>query len=160
MHDLPAVPPQTETFSSTEVHEVNTNFVLQSVLQQLRPEVKNKIILRCDELPLVQGNKNEYTTVFTLLLHMLVAKQEEVSKLYLHIHCTRDSFSEFTTASPALYCIRFYTNLIPSADWMKNHREQIDEANLLLQKQKGSLTVNAGNNTGCLFSVSLPGKPQ
>jgi hypothetical protein len=137
---------------------VNTNVVLQNVLQQLSAEDRNKIVLRCDDLPYVQGNECDFEFVFSGLLQMILQKKENVSKLFLHINCKTEEEESQKSIGFKSFCIQFKTNIISCADWFEIHEEQINKIATILHKNGSSLAVNQMSGSGCIFSVSIPGK--
>jgi hypothetical protein len=136
--------------------EVNGNSVLQRLLQQLTAEERREMILRCDELPLLQGNEEEIQTLFSDLLQMILHKKGSVPRLFLHIHCKAEAQEPPTMAGRTLYTVQFNSNIAPCADWMQEHRQQLARITALAQKHNGSFEV--ADAQGCVFSLSLPGK--
>src|SRR5438067_11104637 len=74
-----------------EFRLINPNTVLQKALQHLDAERRSSIVLRCDELPFVLGDENDWENVFSKLLNMILAKKPDTSKLFLHINCSTSS---------------------------------------------------------------------
>lgn len=136
---------------------VNTNVVLQKALQKIGAEDRGRLILRCDDLPFVSGAEEAFEQVFTGLLQLILHKKQDVPQLFLHISCTADADS-LTIAGLRSYCIQFISNVNPCASWRQLHAPQINRIAANLQKNTGSLVVNQGNNSGCLFTVSVLGK--
>lgn len=162
MSDYSSVPLSSSTAkpSGTEIQLVNPNLILQKVLQQISSEQRNVIALRCEELPFVFGNEEDWQSVFTQLLKTIFNKPKPV-KLFLHIQCTSENkkAAEATSGmNEKLFTIQFNTNLKPSADWLQNNEQHIHEAAAILQKNDGHLTVNQTQKPGCIFSLTLPGK--
>jgi hypothetical protein len=159
MSEIQSVPPTPEQIkSAAERCLVNTNAVLQKALQRLTAEQRNTIALRCDDLPVVQGTEEDFETVFSSLLQTILQRKENVSKLFLHIHCTAEDFAADAPTELKQYSIQFNTNIAPCAEWLQQHEQQLAHVAAILQKNGGLLLVNQLKNTGCIFSVSLPGK--
>jgi uncharacterized protein YdiU (UPF0061 family) len=154
-----SVSPATESKTSkkTAATLINTNAVLQKALQKIIAEDRGSIILRCDELPSVRGTEDDFETVFSTLVQMILQKKNDVSKLFLHINCTAED-EQATAAGVKPFNIQFNTNISPSVNWLQLHQQQINEVAAILHKHTGSLVVNQVKNGGCIFSVSLLGK--
>ena len=107
----------TQHQAGTEIGLVNANFVLKKALQQFNTEERSAIILRCDELPFVAGNKNDLLKVFGKLLLMILEKRALVPKLFLHIHCASRAEEATSFSNTALQpsFIQFNSNIIPCA---------------------------------------------
>jgi hypothetical protein len=140
----------------TAVKGVNANFVLQQVLKQLNAEARKEIILRCDELPMLQGKEEEIQTLFSSLLQMIFIKKDSVPQLFLHIHCKNGLEEPLLAGGWKLYTIQFNTNIAPCANWMQEHSHEFKTMAALVQKHNGSLEIAEAQ--GCIFSLSLPGK--
>jgi hypothetical protein len=92
---------------------------------------------------------------------MIFAKKDTLTKLYLHIASIRDTVDE--TSSSVLrnckqYIIQFHTSMTPCVEWMETTEQKISNLAALLAPFGGGLTVNPLKNSGCILSVSLPGK--
>ena len=158
MSELQAVPPPPEGIVGSGRRLVNTNAVLQKVLQRLNPEDRSKIALRCDDLPVLEGTEEDFEKVFSGLLQLILKNKPNGAKLFLHIHCTEEEIDPQTPKGLKQFSIQFNTNIIPCADWLQKRDQQFNEVAGIVQKNRGSLLLNQLKNSGCLFSVSLPGK--
>lgn len=141
----------------TEATFIDTNAILQKALQKLSVQDKGSIILRCDELPFIRGLEDDFETVFSTLLQMILQKKADVGKLFLHIHCTAED-DQLTAAGVKPFNILFNTNVSPCVNWLQLNEKQINAATSLLQKHTGSFVVNRVKNGGCIFTVSIFGK--
>lgn len=137
---------------------VNTNVVLKKVLQNLAPQERSKIILRCDDLPLAEGDEAFFVDLFRGLLQMILQKKEEVPTLFLHISCEAVLPSTGSNSGTELFTIQFNTNIIPCAAWFEKNKNWLNELSAQVAQNKGSLALNQFKASGCIFSVSLPGK--
>lgn len=155
IYSVPSLPGKT-TKKDQPINWVNTNAVFQSILQQLDAEERKAIVLRCDDMPQLQGSEEELKNLFSVLLQLILQEKDTVSRLFLHINCVARQQD-----SPALageqYTIQFNTNIVVSANWCKVHAQQLASIALQLQKNNGSLETAVAQ--GCFFSLSLPGKP-
>ncbi|HEV7331337.1 MAG TPA: hypothetical protein VGN63_09885 [Flavisolibacter sp.] len=131
---------------------------MKNVLQSLPPEEKGKIVLRCDDLPLVKGDEATLENLFQGLLQMILQKKEEVQTLFLHISCTADEKTPMEKAGTRFFTTQFNTNIIPCTAWFERNKGRLDELSAMVAQSNGSLAVNQFRSSGCIFSVSLPGK--
>ena len=139
----------------------NANEVLQSAIQGLKTEVRNSLILRCDELPFVQADKKMLGKAFSQIVQLIVDQKDAATKLYLHISAAVDPVERTGLSLPEGFTpclIQFHTNITPCNEWMKTAVQQISNITVLLGPFGGNLLVNPLKNSGCIFSVSLPGK--
>lgn len=153
MSDRRSVPPSFDGEAKKEAaaNLVDLNSVLQRLLQQLDAGIRFNLVLRCDHLPQLPGNEADWEAVFSGLLQMIFQKKKDVTKLFLHIHCTsHDAGNSFE--------IQFNTNISPCHNWMQAHKVQLTRISNMLKKHKGNLVVNQVKASGSIFSVSLPGK--
>ncbi|RYZ62065.1 MAG: hypothetical protein EOO14_03365 [Chitinophagaceae bacterium] len=159
---MPIVQPVTQTEWSTAAtplkKPVNINVVLTTVLQSLEPEERTKIVLRCDDLPVAMGDEAAFAQLFRGLLQMILQKKDEVPTLFLHISCAGGEKTLPANSKAEAYTVQFNTNIIPSTEWFEKNKERLNELSALLLQNNGSLSVNQFKASGCIFSVSLPGK--
>lgn len=158
MSDFSFAPSPVENPSATPPGAalVNTNAVIQKVLQGIRPIDRDSIVLRCDELPFILGVEKDVEVIFSILLHMLLQKKAEVAKLYLHISCTKEEAE--TAQEFSCFHVQFHSNIVPSVNWYQQYEEQLNIVAAVLRFYNGQLKTNQGKNGSCIFSVSLPGK--
>lgn len=159
MSDLQSVP-SIERLNKGEIptKRINTNVVLQRVLQGLDAGDRNKIVLRCDDLPMAAGDEESFEVLFSGLLQMILQKKNEVHTLFLHISCATEEQTQLTRSGSDLFTIQFNTNIIPCTAWFDRNKEQLDELGAMVAKHRGRLVVNKLQSSGYIFSVSLPGK--
>ncbi len=159
MSDLQSVPSvERQSTGKTPVSQIDTNAVLQRILQRLEAEDRNKIVLRCDELPMVVSDEENFETLFNSLLQMILEKKDEVPTLFLHISCTTEAQSILAKSGSALFTVQFNTNIVPCTNWFEINKDRLDELGTILAKYRGKLVVNEFRSSGSIFSVSLPGK--
>ncbi|RYZ30250.1 MAG: hypothetical protein EOO10_03455 [Chitinophagaceae bacterium] len=138
----------------------DANVILRNVIQNLSPEMKSEVVLRCDELVRVQGSAEDIETAFSQLLKLIVNEKPFDKKLFLHITCFHDKKGEIETIASGLqrYIIQFHTNVSLNAKWMQEAEGHINGIAALLLPFGGSFHVNQLKNSGCVFYISLPGK--
>ena len=82
MSDLPSVPSAERIrIATTLAGWINANTVLQKILNSLDAEERSKIVLRCDDLPLLSGREEDFENLFRSLLQMILQKKGEVPTL-------------------------------------------------------------------------------
>lgn len=116
------------------------------------------MVLRCDELPHLKGTEEELERIFSALLQMILHQKETVSQLFLHVHAKTALQETVSMTGSTYYIIQFNTNITPCAGWMQNNEKQLTDIQTILDKYNGSLQLAEAQ--GCIFSFSLPGKPQ
>jgi hypothetical protein len=159
MPDLSSVPSaERKNTGKTGAAWINPNAVLQKILHSLHTDERNKIVLRCDELPLVTGREEDFENLFRSLLQMILQKKGEVATLYLHISCTREEPVHANRFGSRYFTIQFNSNIVPCNHWFENNKDRLNAMEALVAENKGTLVTNAFRAGGCIFSVSLPGK--
>lgn len=146
------------TFSPAKL--VDTNSVLRKAIQKLSPEVRSEVVLRCDELVQLQCSEENIEKVFSQLLQLITGAKPAEKKLFLHITCFKEMKKEKETIALGLkrYIIQFHTNVTLHSPWIQEAENRISTIASLLPPFGGSLQVNQLKNSGCVFSISLPGK--
>ena len=137
---------------------INANVVLQKVLHNLSSEQRNHLILRCEDLPYVQGVEADLEKVFSVLLQLILRKKEDVAKVFLHISTVEAEAKSSNEQQVKQAVIQFNTNLSPCSNWMEMNEGPLQTITAVVQKYHGCLTINSVTAGGCIFSVSLPGK--
>lgn len=140
---------------------VDSNKVLQRALKKISAEAKNAMVLRCDELPYLQGTEETIELAFTRLLQLILEKKDAVIKVYLHISSTLSTIKELKASDrPDLhrFLVRFHTNLVPDKDWLKKAKESINGIASVLSIYDGNIAIQQLKSSGCVFYISLPGK--
>lgn len=122
---------------------------------QTRLEQLN-LIVRCESLPRITGNREEITLLIDTLLSMILQQPPVGSKLFLYVDC-----EEMRNGKEAgRYLIKFHTNLTTNDVWKEVNREELALCERIVARHDGTFSVNNISNTGCLFSLFLPGKFQ
>jgi hypothetical protein len=164
-----------------DLNNVNGNFISTAVLSsnwqieevadlnEIFRNVLNKyvldrgIIFRLDKLPLINGNHEYVTCLFDTLMSMVVNHPPVNSKLFLYIKCIpekvdSDVMDLRVTGGSALYKIEIYSNITTDKNWEMSYQEKLAECSSQATNISGSLSFSPITNTGCLFSLTLPGK--
>lgn len=124
---------------------------------QLRPG-KVKIVARCESLPMVAGDREELATLFDILISLMIDNSPPGSDLLLYVNCKTGQ--PFLSKNKGFldYVIKFHTNLTTNEGWKDRNKEALYNCEQIINRHRGSFLVNNIFNTGCLFSISLPGK--
>jgi hypothetical protein len=141
---------------------VDLNNILQQALQRHGPAIRtHKLVLRCQALPRVEGDPVRLLRLFEGLLEAILSQTPKGSRFLLHVDCgeERDPVVIDLSLAPGQlrYCIQFHTNITVTEEWKAMHGQFIADSMTLIAQQNGSFKVNEIKNTGCLFSISLPG---
>lgn len=119
------------------------------------------VIVRCENLPQVNGGYHQLSLVFDQIFNMIFSHIPAGSRLFLYVDCTEyngDVADPFLPKGMKRYLIRFHTNIAASSGWQKTNDPAISVCKQLLSELNGNLAVNSVSSAGCLFSISLPGK--
>ena len=116
-----------------------------------------QLVLRCEPLPLAAGARAELGRLFNGLLYLILGTPATGPRTFLHVDCEKPSVAD---GQGSLYLIRFHTNIQAGESWREQHAVLLDECRQSAGRCDGDLTVHAIQNTGCLFSLLLPGKPR
>ena len=155
LHSQPAYP---ATFSPAKL--VDTNSFLRKAIQKLSPEMRSEVVLRCDELVQLQCSEESVEKVFFQLFQLITDAKPSGKKLFLHITCLKELTKEKETIALGLqrYVIQFHTNVSLHSPWIQEAEKRINTIASLLPPYGGSFQVNQLKNSGCVFSIALPGK--
>lgn len=144
---------------------VNNPFSLNQVFKESLKKAQARaddlqMIVRCQNLPQIKGNPAEMVQLFDMLLAMILNNPPQNSKLYLYVDCEEDDIdtidSRFEGAKQ--YLIKFYTNITTHDHWKVLNSQSLINCKQILSGHHGNLVVNNISSTGCLFTISLPGK--
>jgi hypothetical protein len=145
------------------IEAVNLTEIFQIALQKhLSVSDRNSIISRLDKLPVVNGNKEQLLLLCNNIITMINRPVQGNSKLFLYIRCEEQQDKEIMDLRAdngfKMYSICLFTNMSTDENWMLLHKEKLEECALLVQKNKGSFQYNLITDSGCLFSLTFPGK--
>ena len=140
---------------------VDLNEIFRAVLDTY--SVDGGLIFRCDKLPIAIGSPEDFTYLFDALLSMIVSHPPQGSKLYLYVKCFPETVDDDVMdlrvdAQTAIYKIEIYSNITTDKEWEMLHQAKLAECNLQAAKVKGRFSFSPVVNTGCVFSLTLPGK--
>jgi len=116
------------------------------------------VVLRCEPLPFVRGNREEMIQLFDALTNSIFSARPTGSKFFLHVDCTQvdepadDGFRQVQ--------IRFHTNITSDAAWRKTNEGALANCTRILTLHGAVFAVREVKDNGCLFSITIPGKFQ
>jgi len=141
---------------------VDLNEIVETICGTYAAEGKS-FILRSEKLPHVNGKKETLHLLFGEVISMIINHPPPKSKLFLYITCkeaTPDAeVIDMRLANDIkLFQIDFHTNITSDEQWTALYKAKLTECSVLLRQHGSSFTFFPICNTGCLFSISLPGK--
>jgi hypothetical protein len=140
---------------------LNLNELMQQALHAFQTGGKHlNLIIRCESLPHIEGNKAQVSKLFANLLQTIVPFPPRGNKLFLYIDCEEQNkdIDAVLTNGHKRFLIQFYTNIITNESWKRINKPVLVSCEQIVAQLNASLTVNDIKNTGCLFSISLLGK--
>jgi hypothetical protein len=99
--------------------------------------------------------------VFDDLLNMILNQSLPPSKQFLYVDCEEevtDVIDMSLSEGMKRHIIKFHTNITTHDNWKLLNSKVLMNCKQILSRHSGNLVVNDISSTGCLFSVSLPGK--
>lgn len=116
-------------------------------------------VIRCDELPVVQGDEEDLTRTFLYVLDFILSCPPAENTLFLHIKCeiARTDYIDLSfDTTHKMYTITFHSN--SEAEGRDFPHEQKKYCMNCLSGIKGQFNVNTEPGTGWLFTLEVPGK--
>lgn len=153
-HVAPALVSMDEQF-------VNLTTIVQGVLEAVqRPPDQQKIILRCDTLPLVEADALDMQQLSNTLLNCILEHPPRRGKLFIYIKCNRANSEHLltpTTGDIHHYEICFHTNSSNEPGWHEAHLQALELCEAICSRYNGLFSF-ADSSAACLFQLTLPGK--
>lgn len=141
---------------------LSLNEMLQESLKKAQTQVdKAQLIVRCESLPFIQADHDEMVRLLDDLIGMILNQPPNTSRLFLYVDCeeTDTDLIDMTIKEGfKKYLIKFHTNITTHENWKLVNSQALMNCRQILSRHNGNLVVNDVSSTGCLFSVSLPGK--
>lgn len=148
-------------FHHASVNMLSLNQVFKESMKKAQAQTGNlEMIVRCENLPQIRGNHTEIVQLFDLLLAMILNNPPQNSKLYLYVDCEEEmaDIIDLHFEGAKQYLIKFYTNITTHDHWKVLNSQSLIDCKQILSGHHGNLVVNNISSTGCLFTISLPGK--
>lgn len=143
-------------------HGTDLNTVMQQVLARHKSEIEQlNIIVRCENLPPVTVNESTLLQVISALVRSIVNLPAGTCRQYLYINCAQAAAAvpnPELLQIPTGYKVQFHTNIGATPEWQMTHEKSWEACTALLNAEGGNLVINDIKNTGCIFSLFLPGK--
>lgn len=141
---------------------LSLNEILQESLKKAQTQVdKAQLIIRCESLPLIKADHDEIVRLCDDLIGMILNQPPNTTRLFLYVDCEEDRSDVIDMTlneGNKRYIIKFHTNITTHQHWRLVNSQTLINCRQILSKYNGNLVVNDVSSTGCLFSVSLPGK--
>ena len=154
-----AVPNKGKAVEGNSFQSFSLNEIIKNSMRKLQAHHPGpSLVLRCEELPETVGNRQELTELFEQLILLILSQKPNGSRLFLYIDCAAANASNEEEEKGIL--LRFNTNISTDEHWKLVHSQTLAQCKMIVSNNHGSLQVNQITGTGCLFSVSLPGKSE
>lgn len=141
---------------------LDLNTVLKESLKKAQAEVDHlQLIVRCESLPHVRADRDGMVRLFDNLLGMILTHPPQTSRLFLYVDCeeeTDDVIDMNLEEGFKRYIIKFHTNVTTHDNWKLVNSQTLINCRQKLSEYNATLAANEISKTGCLFSLSLPGK--
>ncbi len=143
--------------------EVDLNEVINSIIQTYLLQKQNApVIFRLDKIPVVNGCKETLHFLFDELINMILSHPPDKSKLFLYMQCAEEKVDEnvldLRVMKTGNYVVCFHTNIHTTEEWKMLYKSKLEDCCQVAFQNGGSLNHYNIVNTGCLFSLTLPGK--
>lgn len=139
---------------------LSLNEIFKESMRKLVAEnFKQKITVRCENLPAIRGNKEDVLFLVEQLLKIIVS-HNTAKELYLFIDCAEvnETQSLHIPEGFKTYCIKFRTNISQTKNLEEQHEKALDKCRKIISDHNAIFLVNSSNQNGCIFSMTLPGK--
>src|SRR5215213_7811475 len=134
--------------------------VFKESMRKVQPGFDHvKIIVRCEHLPQIRGNREDINHLFEELIRMIVGHPAAGFRLFLYVDCEEtatDTIDDAVTEGFKKYIIKFRTNIAPNENWKEANMQSLAKCRQILSLHNAIFHVNS--DKGCLFSFSVPGK--
>ena len=141
---------------------VSLSKILKEALAKTHSTIDtHRIILRCDELPSIEGDKALLEKLFVTIINFIVSHPPAGIKQFLYVQCKEELLGSDTISSVAgakFYTIQFHTNIALADYWQIVHQSELTACELIAEKHGGRFIIN-NMESGCLFTLHLSGKP-
>ena len=152
-----AIPPGGQNSTASMV---SLNELFKESLRKVQAGTDMNMVVRCQVLPVIRGRREEMENLFDTLVRMIVHGAPYGSRRYLYVDCEEELrvSANSVNEDSKKYVIKFYTNTIINDGWKESHRLMLDKCETIVSSYHGNFTMNNIRDSGCLFSITLPGK--
>ncbi len=141
---------------------VDLNKLTQRIFELNKARLdKLQAIIRCDNLPSVEGDETHWFDLFQNLIVIIIEHPPQGSKLFIYIKCgkVKDDVTDLTvTNNVQRFEICFYTNNSDNEPDSETNIAQLKRCADICIENKSSLVYHELKNAGCLFTLNLWGK--
>lgn len=135
---------------------LSLNDILRESMEPLH--LHQDMVVRCEHLPHVKGQKEELVRLFTMLMRLIISQKQSWTKLFLYVNCDEGKKDSLLEPGFKNYIIKIHTNISTSDAWKEMNDHILCGCEKIVHSHSGVLQVNNIYNTGCLFAISLAGK--
>ncbi len=141
---------------------VSLNAVLKQAISQIKSTIEaDRVIIRCDSLPTLEANKDEFEKLFQNIFLFILKQPPVNSKQFLYVQCGEEAATgllPIVKEGYKTYTIQFHFNAQLDEYWQLQYKNEINECNAIAGKYNGGIHINT-MNSGCLLTLCLSGKP-
>ena len=144
--------------------DISLNQVFQSGLKKHATEQQKTLsIVRSDKLPSVCGRREQFQQLLDMMIEMIISYPPSGSKLFLYVKCEAEERNPEIldlrlTEGSQMHTLYFYTNITTDDRWKMICKDRLAECAVIAEQNKARFSFYPISNTGCIFSLALPGK--
>lgn len=141
---------------------IDLNKIVKTVLDAHKLKLQQlSAILRCDHLPFVQADMHTLDELFASLFKVIIDHPPSGNNLFIYLKCKEVKDENLTLGLRddfIQYDISFHTNVKHGAQWQQLYATKLEECALICERLRGSFENHSKSSSGCIFSLTLPGK--
>lgn len=146
----------------SEPGDVDLNKVLEQALTAAYNIIEpQRIIIRCDRLPVLQGNQPHFDKLFDHIMQLVLSEPSAGNRQFLYVRCEEEEMDKEdlpVSGHNKTYIIQFHSNIILYAYWQIAYQPILSDCEQIAKTYGGSFTYTQ-LNSGSLFTLRLAGKP-
>ncbi len=108
-------------------------------------------VVRCSNLPEVEGDESVFVRLFDLLIKSIFNHPPPGKQLFLHVDCER---VKQMPADVSGFQIDFYTNLIITDDWIVKYQQSLSQCQTELAENNAALKIHNPPSHARLFTIT------
>ncbi|MES2881309.1 MAG: hypothetical protein V4676_04115 [Bacteroidota bacterium] len=141
----------------SEQHEekkvsIDLNKIIQQCLLNYGTlSLEARPVVRCSNLPEVEGVESVFIRLFDLLMKSILNHPPPGKQLFLHIDCER---VKKMPADVTGFQIDFYTNVIITDDWIEKYQQPLSLCQTELVQNNAALKINYPPAHARLFTIT------
>src|SRR5215212_9454795 len=107
---------------------ISLNGLFNESMRKAQTHLQNlNVIVRCEFLPDIKGDKGEMTILLDTLISLVVSHPSAGSKLFLYVDCEAENSSDVLDLSLEegckRYLIKFYSNILSNENWKEYNKD-------------------------------------